>query len=325
MSESTFEGRVVQKSSRNIRVETSDGVLLCSLRGKFREMGAKGSPVVVGDMVRVTCVSEGEGVLEEILPRRTEMRRSRALLGREGAGGKRRGGGKGGRSTTHEVVVAANVDQVLLVMAAVAPPPRWSLVDRILVSAEWEEVEAGICINKWDQTEESDEDDVEDLEDWIDLYRSLGYPVFTTTALEGEGIPELGDWLRGKMTLLSGHSGVGKSTLLNALSPELDIVTGHVNKFTGKGRHTTTAVTLYHLPDGGYLVDTPGYREYGLVDIEAADVSRFYREFRPFLGQCRFKDCQHIEEPACAILEALERGEIDDRRYVNYLQILDSL
>ncbi len=322
MSVSRLEGLVILKSSRNCRVETPDGVLLCSLRGKFRDADRKRSPVVVGDRVIITPTADGEGVLEEILPRRTELRRARAQGGRDGPGRRRhpRRGKAGGRA----LVVAANVDQVLLVLAAVAPPPRWTLADRVLISAELEEVDAGICVNKWDQTTDEPEE-AEYLEEWLELYRGLGYAVFRSSAVEGSGIDELRDWLRGKMTVLSGHSGVGKSTLLNALAPGLAIRTGAVNRMTGKGRHTTTAVTSYRLGETGYLVDTPGYREYGLLDLEAPDVSRFYREFRPLLGGCRFKDCIHVEEPGCRVLAALEAGEIDARRYGNYLQILESL
>jgi ribosome biogenesis GTPase len=321
LSTPRLEGRVIQKSSRNIRVETADEVLLCTLRGKFRDPKTKRSPVVVGDLVVVSPTGCGEGVLEEILPRRTELRRARALGGREGPG--RRRPSRGGKTKSRELVVAANVDQVLLVLAAIAPAPKWSLVDRVLISAEFEGVDAGICLNKWDQTKE-DPEEAEYLEEWLDLYRDLGYTVFQTSAIEGDGVDELRQWLEGKMTVLSGHSGVGKSTLLNALDSELDIQTGAVNRMTGKGRHTTTAITLYKLGESGYLVDTPGYREYGLLDLEPPDVSRYYREFRPLLGECRFTDCIHVEEPQCAILAALEAGKIDPRRYGNYLQILES-
>jgi ribosome biogenesis GTPase len=294
---------------------------VCSLRGKFREDSSGRLPVVVGDRVRVTLTAPGEGVLEEVLPRQSEVRRARALTERQGAARRR---GARLRGPSPETVVAANADQVLLVLAAREPQPRWALADRVLISAESEDLAAGICLNKWDLAED-DLDTARELGEWLEVYRRLGYAVFKTSATCGRGLEDLRGWLSGKVTVLSGHSGVGKSTLLNALSPGLDIETASVNPITGKGVQTTTEVALYALPAGGHLVDTPGYREYGLAALEPAEVGRYYCEFRPHLGECRFKDCLHVEEPDCAVLEALERGAISERRYQNYLQILDSL
>ena len=310
---------MVSKSSRNVRVETDEGVLLCSLRGKIRDARSKRMPVVVGDRVVISRTAPDEAVLEKVLPRRNALSRSRAPSGREPSWST----GRRGRRDPNETVIAANVDQVLLVLAAVAPPPRWSLVDRVLVSAEYEGVAAGICLNKCDQVDDDAEERAE-LESWLALYRDLGYAAFAVSALARRGIDALEGWLRDRFTVLSGHSGVGKSTLLNTLVPALTVETGAVNRTTGKGRHTTTAVTLYALDEGGHLVDTPGYREYGLLGLGAADVGRFYVEFRPHVGHCRFTDCLHVEEPECAVRTALERELIDARRYENYLQILAS-
>jgi len=280
-------------------------------------------PVVVGDRVVVSPTSEGEAVLEEILPRRTEMRRARALAGRAVTGRRRT---KRGSQRQVEVVVAANVDRVLSVQAALVPFPSWSLVDRVLISAAWEGVEAGVCLNKWDQV--ADEPDAaEYLEECLDVYRGLGHATFCTSGLHGEGIDALRAWLAGKVTVFSGHSGVGKSTLLNALCPGLEVQTGHLSAQTGKGRHVTTAVAFYDLPgaDGGAVIDTPGYREYGLTALEPAQLGPHYVEFQPHIGDCRFKDCRHVDEPECAVLAALDRGEISGLRYESYLSVLESL
>ena len=297
----TVEGTVVFKSSRNIRVETPEGELLCSMRGRFR---AAPNRVVAGDRVRVTRLQPGDGVLEEILPRRSEMRRASA-------------GGK-------IVLVAANVDQLLIVLSAREPAPRWALVDRMLVAAECDGIEPIICLNKWDQVEDSPEER-RTLEDVLAMYRALGFPAHALSAVRGAGLESLVGWLRGKTTALSGHSGVGKTTLLNKLYPGLDLATREVNVVTGKGRHATTAVRLLKLPFGGYAVDTPGFREFQPVGLPRAELGRHYPEFREHVGRCRFNDCLHREEPQCAVRSAVEGGLIPKMRYDNYLQILSSL
>lgn len=332
MNSALLEGVVVQKSSRYVQVAIGRASLRCSVRGKFRRTGSNQLPVVVGDRVRVREVSSGEGILEERLPRRTELRRCRAGGPCESPDGAAK------RLQRRDRVVAANVDQVLAVVAACRPPPRWALVDRILVSACYEDLDAGICLNKWDQVEgqrgpagvlddrqEREERLARHLEDTLRVYRQLEYPVFRTSALHAEGLDELTTWLRSKTTVLSGHSGVGKSTLLNALSSGVNAATGTVSDVTGKGRHVTAAVSLWELDCGGFLVDTPGYREYGLGGLEPAQIGSLYREFQPHLGSCRFKNCLHLDEPHCAVQRARREGKIDDLRYANYCQIVGSL
>ena len=328
-SQGRLEGIVVRKSLRNVRVRVDGEELLCSVRGRFREGGraspaggGKDSkmPVVVGDRVRLSPTSAGEAVLEEILPRRSELRRARALAGRAGTG--RRRSARPGRTNVQQVV-AANVDQVLSVQASVSPLPSWPLVDRVIISCEWETVVPGICLNKWDQVA-GHEAAAQMLIECLAVYSDLGFATFRTSGLERLGLEQLGAWLEGKTTVLSGHSGVGKSTLLNALCPEYDAATGAISTYTGKGRHVTTAVSWYDLPDGGALIDTPGYREYGLIDLEPRDVGAYYAEFREHIGKCRFKDCLHVDEPSCAVLAAVDAGQIAELRYDNYLSVLDS-
>lgn len=323
------DGIVVRKSSRNIEVDSAVGSLRCSLRGKFRQHSTGRSPVVVGDRVLVTSIGNGEGVLEKILPRSTELTR-----------------GKGDGET---LVVAANVDQLLIVLAARDPPPRWALVDRMIAYAHRDDLDPGICVNKWDQvssrspTDEDGSDSpkgdehgsqehgdgggeaAERLEETIALYRELGYPVFCTSALDEQGLADLVVWLQAKSTVFSGHSGVGKSTLLNALNPDLDLRTGHINKVTGKGRHTTTAASLLSMPFGGYLVDTPGFRSFSLVGMRPSELGAYFPEFRERLNSCKYPDCTHTCEPRCGVRSAVEQGEISKFRYDNYLRILEGL
>ncbi len=298
--EKQLQGQVVRKSSRHLEVETAAGRLRCSLRGKFRQR-RRGASILVGDLVTVTALGDGEGVVEAVSPRTTELTRSTA----------------GGRP----VAIAANIDQVLLVLSAREPSPRWALVDRVFVAAHRQNLDPAVFVNKLDRLVESPEE-VRELERLLEVYRQLGYPAFAGSALSGEGLDALRDWLRDSITVLTGHSGVGKSTLLNALSPDLELVTGDVSQRTGKGRHTTTAVTLFPMPFPGFVADTPGFREFALAGVEAAEVGRFFPEFRPFIGACRFRNCLHVSEPGCQVLAAVDRGEISKSRYDGYLQIV---
>ena len=302
---SVEEGLVVHKSSSDLRVETRAGVVVrCSLRGKMRSGGDGRSPVLVGDRVEFSLTREAEGTIERILPRRN-------VLGRNTGGGK-------------PVAIAANVDAILIVMAARDPPPRWGLVDRMLASAERDGVESAICVNKWDQNDDHAPERSE-LVEACELYRRIGYPVLEVSALRGDGIDAVAERLAGKLTVLSGHSGVGKSTLLNRLDPTLSLTTGEVNEVTGKGRHTTTAASLYRLPSGGHVVDTPGFREFLPSDIPRTELWLHFPEMARLQGGCRYKDCLHREEPACAVRAALEEGRVSRMRYESYLRILEAL
>jgi len=299
-----LEGVVIQTFSRSVLVDTAEGILAASLRGKLRSQGGKGCPVVAGDRVLLSRTGPGEGALESILARTSELRRATA----------------GG----NPIVIAANVEGMLAILAARDPPPRWALVDRMLVAAETQSLRPAICVNKWDQVEGNPRESGAIL-DVAAVYRGLSYPVFLASALKGTGLAELSTWLQGKSTVFSGHSGVGKSSILNVLIPGLALRTGEVNPVTGKGRHTTSAAVLLRLPWGGYAVDTPGFREFQPADLEPQELGRSYPEFCRVLGGCRFRDCLHRGEPSCAVREAVLRGEISKVRYDNYLQILQSL
>jgi ribosome biogenesis GTPase len=300
----SVEGVVVTRSRRNVDVDTPGGRLRCTLRGKFRVTSNQRALVVVGDQVLVSPGGGDEGVLEEVKPRRSELTRG------TGAG--------------VPVVIAANLDQLLIVLAASEPPPRWSLVDRMLACAERDGLEAGICLNKWDQVS----DDVVEaarLQELLAVYEGLGYPVFRISALAGEGLANVVEWLRNKSTAASGHSGVGKSTFLNALDPSLKRRTGAVNQVTGKGRHTTSAVELLPMPFGGYVADTPGFRTFSLLGLLPAELGRQFPELRALLNTCKYPDCLHVREPQCAVRDALAEGVVTKFRYESYLRILKQL
>ena len=296
-----IEGKVVHKSSSTIRVDTTEGEFACSLRGRFRGDKRGRSPVVVGDRVKISIVSGKDGVLEEILPRDTQLTRRTA----------------GGKS----VVVAANMDRLLVVLSARDPPPRWPLADRVLVAAHRQDLEPAIGVNKWDKLK-AGAGAIAEIRSRLELYEALHYQTFIMSATTGEGLAAVIDWLRGRSTVLTGHSGVGKSTLLNALDPSLRLDTARVSARTGKGRHTTTAVSLHHMPFSGYVADTPGFREFALGGIEPAEIGHHFREFVDHLPDCRFRDCLHDSEPDCAVRRAVDEGKISKFRYDSYLQIL---
>jgi ribosome biogenesis GTPase len=266
-------------------------------------------PIAVGDQVRFA--GEGDrGLITEVLPRKNTLIRR--------AAGKKR----------LKQVIAANVDQVLGVVAAARPHPAWDLLDRYLAAAEESEIPGCVVITKCDLVER------EPFGNILDTYRRIGYPVVLTSTITGEGIAELREMLTDRLSIFAGKSGVGKTTLLNALQLGLGLRVGEVSAGgpqTGKGRHTTSHVEMVSLAFGGSSVDTPGMREFGLWGVtsdrqrrehEDMELAQYFREMRPLLGHCRFGlDCSHTHEPRCAIKEAMEAGEISPRRYRNYLLI----
>ena len=202
------------------------------------------------------------------------------------------------------------------------PKPNSGFIDRFLVMAEYFDLEAGIIINKIDLLEE---DDIEPVADLVDRYVDIGYPVVNISALSGEGIDEALNLMDGNVNVITGPSGVGKSTLLNSLAPGLSIPTQQVSLKTRKGRHTTTNASLHTICPGTYVVDTPGMREFGIVEIEPEDLGYYFPEFRDYFEQCHFPNCTHDHEPQCGVRDAVEAGEIHPMRYRNYLNILDSI
>jgi ribosome biogenesis GTPase / thiamine phosphate phosphatase len=219
-------------------------------------------------------------------------------------------------------IVASNLDQSLLVATLKEPKTSQGFIDRFLVASEMYHVPALIVFNKSDLYKSKE---LEKYEQWKAMYEKAGYKVLLISATLNEGIEEVMQLLANKTTLISGHSGVGKSSLLNAIFPEIKLKTQDVSGWSGKGQHTTTFAEMYDLPQGGRIIDTPGMREFGLVDIEKQEVSHYFPEMRNRLNNCQFNNCLHYNEPDCAIKEAVNNGEIHEDRYVSYLSIMESI
>src|SRR5688500_7628793 len=271
------------------------------MRGRLKK-GEDAMKLTVGDEVTLdTGAHEGSWAIAEILPRRSQLARRMP------------GGGHGER------IVVANVDQVMIVFAAAKPEPHIRMLDRFLVIAEGNELVARIVINKIDLVNEAD------TRERFKDYAAAGYPLHFTSYKQKIGLTELHDALAGRTSVLSGPSGVGKSSLLNGMYPGLNLRVGEISESVNKGRHTTVGGILHPLPDAGYVVDTPGLREVGMWGMPSEHLDSCFPEFRPLLEQCRFGDCTHLTEPECAIRTAVESGEVSRERYESYAKLRGEL
>lgn len=280
-------------------VSTEAGLLRCTLRGALKRARRGTDPAAVGDKVRATLTTPEadppEGVIEEILPRERTL--SRLARG----------------TTDVEQVIVANPDQLIAVFAIHEPEPHPRLVDRFLLIAEARGLAAILCVNKVDLAQPGD------VARFTEPYRSAGYPIIETSVRTSVGMDELRARLEGEVSAFAGPSGVGKSSLLNALAPErVAERTGSISHATGKGRHTTTWTTLFRIGPDTYVADTPGIRALQLWGVHVDDLDHFYPEFRPFLGECYYADCRHLNEPGCAVRAAVEAGTIHPDRYESY-------
>lgn len=266
-------------------------------------------PIAVGDQVRFIDAQDGSGLIIEVLPRLSRLTR-RTAVPMPGA-------------HPFEQVIVANVDQVVPVFAAASPSPKWSLLDRYLVSAESLNLPSLIVINKADLAQAGSGELEDEIQAAVDLYRAIGYPLILTSTHTGLGLEELKQALVGKVSVLVGKSGVGKTSLLNAIQPDLGLRVNAVSQATGKGRHTTTHLEMFALEYGaGAIVDTPGVREFGPWDLSDDDLALFFPEMRALVGQCKFAlDCTHNEEPGCAIRQAVMAGKIHPWRYRSLLRL----
>jgi ribosome biogenesis GTPase / thiamine phosphate phosphatase len=298
-----LSGTVLRARSGFYTVRIDDGTSLeCRLRGRVKQDRGDSDLVVIGDRVAVALLADGEGMIESIEPRHSRFSRRQP----------------GPRGSWKEDMIVANLDQVLVVFACANPMPHLRMVDRFLVVAEHNEVEAVVVANKVDLV------GLAAARDIFSGYEAIGYPVHYVSAREGIGVEELADRLIGRVSVVTGPSGVGKSTLLNAVQPGLRIDTGAVSETVHKGRHTTTSAELHALtaPGGGYVADTPGLRELGLWQIPDADLAWCFPEMREFLGRCGFNDCRHLAEPRCAVLAAVAAGRVSPGRYDSYRRLL---
>ena len=302
-AETLLSGTVLRARSGFYTVRIDDGTSLeCRLRGRVKQDRGDSDLVVIGDRVAVALLADGEGMIESIEPRHSRFSRRQP----------------GPRGSWKEDMIVANLDQVLVVFACANPMPHLRMVDRFLVVAEHNEVEAVVVANKVDLVGMAAARDI------FSGYEAIGYPVHYVSAREGIGVEELADRLIGRVSVVTGPSGVGKSTLLNAVQPGLRIDTGAVSETVHKGRHTTTSAELHALtaPGGGYVADTPGLRELGLWQIPDADLAWCFPEMREFLGSCGFNDCRHLAEPRCAVLAAVAAGRVSQGRYDSYRRLL---
>jgi ribosome biogenesis GTPase / thiamine phosphate phosphatase len=298
-----LRGRIVEVSTALCRVSVDGRMLVCAVRGSLSAFETGDTNVVaVGDWVAVREAGDGQGVVEEVLPRRSEIVRPDPMR----------------RHLRH--VVAANVDQMLVIAAWKAPRFWPELVDRYLIAAERSHVTPVLCVNKVDLASSPAEMDAV-----LNAYRDLGYRVLLTSALRGDGVVAVRDLLAGQVTVLVGLSGVGKSALLSAMHPGLDLRIGAVNERRGQGRHTTTQATMVAVGDGGWVVDTAGIREFGLVGLRQDDLAAHYPEIAAAAPRCRFADCRHEREPGCAVLVAVAAGTVTAMRLDSFLKIRATL
>ena len=291
-------GVIVRSQSGFFQVQTGTGVVVCHLRGRLKQGRRTGDIAAVGDRVHISRQGDGTGMIETIEPRqRMFARRAPTPQGE------------------YVQVILANPDQVVLVFACAEPRPRFGMIDRFLVICEKQDIPPLLVANKLDQVSLSQ------AEELFGRYRRLGYPLVYTSARSGEGVAELKERLAGRLSLLAGPSGVGKSSLLNAIQPGLGLSTREISQATSKGRHTTVVRQLFPLDAGGFVADTPGLKALALWDIEPEEVDGYLPEFSALVDACAFSDCTHVHEPGCAVLAAVEAGDIHPSRYQSYLSM----
>ena len=295
-----FTATVVRATGSWYDVLHDGETVRCRIRGRLRLKGVRSTnPVVVGDEVACEADEGGDYVIADILPRRNYVIRRASNLSKE----------------SH--IIAANVDQALLMASLRSPETPTEFVDRFLVTCEAYKVPVTILLSKLDLQ------DAEAVAEFRAVYEGAGYRVLEGSVREGRGVEEVRELLAGRTTLVSGNSGVGKSTLIQAIDPSLDIRTGEISESHHKGRHTTTFSTMYPLAGGGAVIDTPGIKGFGLIDIDEAELWHYFPEMMRVAPACRFYNCTHTHEPGCAVTEAVKAGEIAWPRYESYLKIRD--
>lgn len=299
-----MEGLVVKNSGSGYLVKTGDGRLVeCKIKGNFRIKKIKTTnPIAIGDQVLFEEGVDGSGLIYEISNRRNYIIRRSSNLSKQ----------------AH--ILAANLDLAALIVTVNYPETYTIFIDRFLATAEAYRIPACLIFNKIDRYDESE---TEYLEALAYLYETIGYSTFKVSALQRESLAGLMSFLQGKITLFSGNSGVGKSTLINAILPDRGIKTGDISSVHNKGMHTTTLSEMYELQDGGYIIDTPGVKGFGVIDMEKSEIGHYFKDIFEVSSRCRFDDCTHVQEPGCAVREAVERHEISQSRYQSYLNILE--
>ena len=301
-----MKGLVIKNTGSWYVVHTEDGDINCKVKGNFRIKGIRTTnPVAVGDRVDITVNPDGNAFITAIEPRDNYIIRKALNLSKE----------------SH--IIAANIDQAFLVVTLAHPVTSTTFIDRFLATAEAYRVKTILLINKTDLLTE--EEDKEYLEAVTYLYRSIGYEVMHVSGLTGEGIDKLRERISDKISLFSGNSGVGKSTIINDLLPGLGLRTAAISDIHDTGMHTTTFSGMFPVPGGGWIIDTPGIKGFGTIDFERGEIAHFFPDIFEISHDCRYNNCTHTHEPGCAVLKALDEHRIAQSRYNSYLSILDDL
>ena len=296
-------GLVIRNTGSSYDIEKNDGsIVSCRIKGKFRIKGIRTTnPVSVGDRVEfVVGENSEEGLITNILPRKNYIIRRSINLSKE----------------AH--ILATNLDNMFLVATLTQPVTSLEFIDRLLVTSELYNIPATIILNKVDLL------DKEEIEEFVSLYNKIGYDVITSSTVTGEGIEEIKQQMDGKISLFSGNSGVGKSTIIKAILPHLDIKIGEVSVAHNTGKHTTTFSQMFNIGKNSYLVDTPGVKSFGLLGVDKSELSRYFPEMFAISPECQFNNCTHNHEPKCAVKTAVESGDIPTSRYESYLSMMES-
>lgn len=315
MPDHLFDGLVVKEQSGFYWVETTDGTIYrCQLRGRLKEEAQSADIAAIGDRVQFSPLEEDgidtlQGVIEVVQPRKNALSRAVRTEGKRGAG-----------QAERQHVIIANADQAFFVFAARQPTPNLQMLDRWLVSGEHANIsDLFIVINKIDL------EDPGNIAARFAPYEKMGYPILYTSARDGSGVDQLARQLSGKISVFTGPSGVGKTSLLNCIQPNLGRAVKAVSKNTEQGIHTTRDSALIKLDSGGYIADTPGIRILNVWDVEPDELDAYFRDFAQYIPQCKFRDCKHINEPGCAVIAAVKAGHIARTRYQNYRLLRDEL
>ena len=299
-----MKGLVIKNTGSWYQVKTDDGRFIdCKIKGSFRLKGIKSTnPIAVGDRVTIAINAEGTALITDIEDRKNYIVRRSSNLSKQ----------------SH--ILGANLDQCLLVVTVNYPETSTTFIDRFLASAEAYRVPVKIIFNKVDAY---NEDDLHYLDCLIDLYTYIGYPCFKVSAKDGTGVETIREELKGRITLFSGHSGVGKSTLINALLPGVNVKTAEISSYHKKGMHTTTFSEMFPVEGGGYIIDTPGIKGFGTFDMEIEEIGHYFPEIFKASADCKYNNCTHRHEPGCAVLEAVSDHRISESRYTSYLSMLE--
>lgn len=298
------KGLVIKNTGSWYLVKTESNRLVeCKIKGNFRLKGIRSTnPIAVGDRVKITLNAEGTAFITEIEDRKNYIIRRASNLSKQ----------------SH--IIAANLDQCMLIVTVNYPETSTTFIDRFLASAEAYRVPICLVFNKTDRYSEEESSYLDAL---IHLYTHIGYPCLKISALNETGLDEIKQALKGKITLLSGHSGVGKSTLINAILPEQSLKTGEISTAHNTGMHTTTFSEMFPLEEGGYLIDTPGIKGFGTFDMEEEEIGHYFKEIFEFSANCKYNNCTHRHEPGCAVREAVEKHFISESRYTSYLSMME--